>query len=287
MTGAELRRLVVRHRHVAPMVSALLAGTDAGVTIRDADDGLILQRQSVAPAGHPARYPIRAGGDVVGSVEGDRTAAAVAAVLSYAVSRELDKRSLAQEALDRYRELSLVYDLVEAIGGTLDEGAVIRLATAEASRLLAGGHGQVLLRGADDGTFRAPAGVGDVLEVRAGEGILGAVAASGQAELVNGVADDARATDDERRFAALVAAPLRIRGDVVGLLCTLATDPIEYRASDLKVLGAIAALTALAIDQARTHAAAVDEVAERERMLARRLDDALGSATGGSGGSGP
>ena len=32
---SELRRLIVRHRHVAPMVSALLAGTDAAVTIRD------------------------------------------------------------------------------------------------------------------------------------------------------------------------------------------------------------------------------------------------------------
>ena len=34
---SELRRLIVRHRHVAPMVSALLAGTDAAVTIRDAE----------------------------------------------------------------------------------------------------------------------------------------------------------------------------------------------------------------------------------------------------------
>ena len=41
---SELRRLIVRHRHVAPMVSALLAGTDAAVTIRDAEGEVVLER---------------------------------------------------------------------------------------------------------------------------------------------------------------------------------------------------------------------------------------------------
>ena len=42
MESAELRRLIVRHRHVAPMLSVLLAGTNARVTITDAAGEMIL-----------------------------------------------------------------------------------------------------------------------------------------------------------------------------------------------------------------------------------------------------
>ena len=45
MEPAELRRLVVRHRHVAPMLSVLLATTDASVRITDVDGEVILDRQ--------------------------------------------------------------------------------------------------------------------------------------------------------------------------------------------------------------------------------------------------
>ena len=85
----DLRRLIVRHRHVAPMVSSLLAGTDARVRIVDGDGSVILNRDG--GTGIPAdaqRFPITAERAVIGWVEGDRIAAAVAAVLSYAANRE-------------------------------------------------------------------------------------------------------------------------------------------------------------------------------------------------------
>jgi hypothetical protein len=53
MGPAELRRLIVRHRHVAPMLSVLLAGTDARVTITDVDGEVILDRQGRDPGTDP------------------------------------------------------------------------------------------------------------------------------------------------------------------------------------------------------------------------------------------
>ena len=78
MDGPELRRLIVRHRHVAPMLSVLLAGTDARVTITDVDGAVILDRQAGAaprrddPAAE--RHPIVVEGATVGWVEGPRPA---------------------------------------------------------------------------------------------------------------------------------------------------------------------------------------------------------------------
>ncbi|MEW5992162.1 MAG: GAF domain-containing protein [Chloroflexota bacterium] len=260
----DLKRLVTRHRHVAPMLSALLAGTDARVVVTDADGTVILHREGSGPAGALAagdgqRFPILLEGEVVGWVQGQRVAAAIAAVLGYAAAREHDKRALAQEALERYRELNLIYDLADEIGATLEIPAVAAVAVREAGRLPAGGSGFLLLRTArgalestDDDAAAPPALSG----ARAGTGILGAVL-EGEAEIVNDVAGDGRATAAERTATALIAAPLKVRGRRIGVVGAWSSEPVEYRAADLKVLAAIAALAAPTIDQARAHEAAV------------------------------
>ena len=255
----DLRRLIVRHRHVAPMVSALLAGTNARVRIEDAAGTVVLQRDAGAEAGETQRYPIASGGQVVGWVEGPRVAAAIAAVLSYAWARESDKRSLSQEALDRYRELNLIYDLAQSIGATLEVEAVCRVALGEAGRL-PGGRGFLLLRSTASGGLAATGSAEPVFPFTApGAGILGAVA-DGEPEIVNDVAADSRATAAERRVASVAVAPLIVRGERIGVIGVASDEPIMYRAGDLKVLAAIAALAGPAIDQARAHEAAVGRV---------------------------
>ena len=145
MVGTDLRRLVTRHRHVAPMLAVLLAATNARVTISDDAGEIILDRQAGGGTGGPgsadapsARHPITVEGVTIGWVEGPRPAAAIASVLSYAAAREADKRALSREALDRYRELNLIYDLADQIGATLEVDAVAEVAVAEASRLPSG-----------------------------------------------------------------------------------------------------------------------------------------------------
>ncbi len=258
----DLRRLVTRHRHVAPMLSALLAGTDARVIVTEADGTVILHREGSGPMGTTAteaqRFPILLDSSIVVWVEGQRVAAAVAAVLGYAAAREQDKRSLAQEALERYRELNLIYDLADQIGATLETAAVAAVAIREAGRLPAGGTGFILLRG--DGGALGP--VGDLgvpngaAGARAGAGILGAVL-DGESEIVNDVAGDPRSTAVEQGFASLVVAPLKVRGERIGVIGAGSPTPAEYRAADLKVLTAIAALAAPALDQAAAHEAAL------------------------------
>lgn len=272
----DLRRLITRHRHVAPMLSALLAGTDARVIVTDAEGAVILHREAGpgdSPAAVTQRYPILLEGAPVGWVEGQRVAASIAAVLGYAVAREHDKRSLAQEALERYRELNLIYNLADQIGATLKVSAVATVAIHEAGRLPTGGAGFLLLRAADgalgpittqgsgdsadplDSAALAADGTSAVgNDAWAGSGILGAVLEA-EAEIVNDIASDSRATAGERGFASIIVAPLKVRGERIGVIGAVSVEPVEYRAADLKVLTAIAALTAPTLEQARAHEA--------------------------------
>jgi GAF domain len=253
MEATDLRRLIVRHRHVAPMLSALLAGTDARVRITDLDGDVILDRQSGAGAADAGgadapgdRHPIRVDGSMVGWVEGPKPAGAIAAVIAYAAAREADKRALAHEALDRYRELNLIYDLAERLGGMTDVDAVAGIALAEVGRLPSGGEGFLIRR---DGPDRD----------RIAGGLLGAIL-EGDPDIVNDVRADPRAIESElAAMASLVAAPLRVRGERIGLIGSASAEPREYRAVDLKVLTAIAALTAPAIAQASAREAVLRE----------------------------
>jgi putative methionine-R-sulfoxide reductase with GAF domain len=261
MDPAEFKRLVVRHRHVAPMLSVLLAGTDARVVITDAEGAVILDRQAgpaavAGPGTASDHFRITVEGETVGWVDGPRPAGAIASVLSYACSRETDKRALAREALDRYRELNLIYELADEIGATLEVDEVARVAVGEASRLPTGGTGFLLVH--DAGAFAARPTDGEAAFPGAdpSAGILGAIFV-GDGEIVNDVAADPRATEAERRIASLVAAPLQVRGERIGIIGTMSTTPLEFRASDLKVLGAIASLAAPTLDQAAVHESVV------------------------------
>jgi GAF domain-containing protein len=184
-------------------------------------------------------------GATIGWVDGPRPSGAIAAVLSYACARETDKRALAREALDRYRELSLIYDLADRIGGHLDVDAVAAVAADEAGKLPTGGTGFVILRGRSGS---------DELRI----GILAAVD-QGEAEIVNDIAADRRASKADRGWTSLVAVPLIASGERLGVVGTRSTTPVEYHASDLKVLVAIASLAAPTLRQAADYEAALRE----------------------------
>ena len=189
---------------------------------------------------------------MLGTVEGGRAARGIAAVLAYAAARERDKRSLANEALERYRELSLIYDLAAAIGGSTDVESIVGTATAELSRLPHDARGFLLLTGPTARWPRRRARAARVAAHRppgSGPGIVGEVVETGFAELVEAAADDARATDEERPRAALVVAALRADDRVIGAVGATAAGG-AFRAADLKVVTAIAALAGPAIGRA-------------------------------------
>ena len=247
----DLDRLVVRHRHVAPMLSTLLGATHAAVRITDPHGAVILEREAGGIGDE--RFPIVVEGETVGWVEGDRVARAVAAVIGYAAAREADKRSLAREALDRYRELNLVYELAETLSGLRSVAAIGQAALAEVRRMR--GEGAAFLLIADHETRRlsTPDGVpvGPLNDIGHGDGIVGGLG-SGEPTILNDVAADPRSSPAERALGSLIVAPLRGHGVAIGAIGAATDGPHEYEAGDLKVLTAIASLTGPAIDQARS-----------------------------------
>jgi phosphoserine phosphatase RsbU/P len=101
-----------------------------------------------------------------------------------------------------------------------------------------------------------------------GEGVIGAIAASGNAEIVNTVAADPRRGSEPAGLRSLIVAPLRVGERVTGVVALASTEPTVYTAGDLKLLNTLALQAASALENARLFERTVQAARERERLLA-------------------
>jgi signal transduction histidine kinase len=92
---------------------------------------------------------------------------------------------------------------------------------------------------------------------RLGEGIVGKVAQSGEAIMVDDVSADPRvahpgliAAEKLRAFAAI---PLRVRDKVLGVLTIASHDARKFSAEDIQLLESIASQIAIAVENAKLH----------------------------------
>lgn len=203
-------------------------------------------------------------------------------LLAWAAQRDAERRSLANEALERYTELNLLYDMAER-STSLDPATIIDIATSELRRAVTRGKSLVLLTDDDGRRLRPIEGDGRPIEGHRqaqvpadgfpiGEGIVGGVASGADGEIVNDPATDPRALDGERALGALMVAPLRAGTRRRGVLLVVGDTGTEFTAGEFRLLSAVAALTASVLDAALLHVQAVAAAREREQELQRQLD---------------
>jgi GAF domain-containing protein len=194
--------------------------------------------------------------------------------------------------LERYRELNLLYNLSEKLAASLELAAVAQMALDEASRLIKASGGCVALldegfqphHGDTEGTeinqLVTIAAFGQGFQpqqkIRLGAGIIGGVALSGKAELVNDVRADARYVDGQvsTSIHSLVCAPLKTKNRAIGVIALAASEAgVTYMAADLKLLNTLASQAAPAIENALLYEKTLREAREREERLQRQIQE--------------
>ncbi|WP_432811536.1 ATP-binding protein [Pantanalinema sp. GBBB05] len=173
--------------------------------------------------------------------------AAIAHLLSHCINQEIDKKSLANELLEKYEEIDLFQDISTQITTSLDLQELTQLVIEETRKVIAATRGAVLLVDAAIEPLRVLAAFGqpwyEATPPRLGEGILGQIVTSGQGEIVNEVISD-------QGISALIAVPMKVKEQVIGAI-VLSHDPaITYTTHDLKLLTIFASQAAIAIEKA-------------------------------------
>ncbi|MGC1218479.1 MAG: GAF domain-containing protein [Phormidesmis sp.] len=212
--------------------------------------------------------------EVIGWVSGSEKAAVAAALLSNLARRELEKRTITQELLSKYKEITLLFKLSEQIVETLDVDEIAQLVLDEAQQILPSDGGMLMLLHETTNILECTAGFSEHLRpqilqhaqtVKMGEGLLGKIAATGRGEIVDNVLLDERCchlnTDPQQPTQkqschTLICTPLKIKDRLIGIITLYRLSPQPYRAEDFKLLTTLA-----------SHAAGVISVLRHEKQL--------------------
>jgi signal transduction histidine kinase len=224
------------------------------------------------------RYPIVFAEEIIGWITGGEVVPLLASIISYAASREFEKRELVRETLTRYREINLLYNIAEKITASLSLKKVAQLALEQALTLIKATSASVMLIDENTTILKPIAECGEGYEpmtaLRLGEGIAGDVALKGQAEIVNNVSTDPRFIENNSKTYSIICAPLKMPDKIIGVINLSCEDQHNYIAKDLKLLVAIASQTAFALTNAQLYEdlkAYADELKQNNEQLQKEI----------------
>jgi serine phosphatase RsbU (regulator of sigma subunit) len=235
------------------------------------------------PAGVLAtrEYPLDVKGTVVGKLVAQGQSAsrfnplerAVQQSINAFISQSLERRQMANEALDRYREINLMYRISETIGALLDVEKIPAKVLEESQHALRADSAVVLLSPSDgDANWTIKASFGNDESRVVVETVRTALGVSWQSDrpaILTELSNPA--------FGAMLWAPLKGKASVLGalVLARAAGQPI-FTASDEKLMMALAGQAAISVENARLHQQVLEkERLEHELQLAREVQARL------------
>ncbi len=250
MAPVSLSKLI-KKRALMPMLCRLVSDLETSIIIEDVEGQLLMATDG---AERLTQYSVTVAGEAIGRVYGSEKVAVIATLLSGMAESEVEKRALVSETLNKYKEITLLYEMVEKVSSCLDTKEVARLVIEEAERVIRLTSVSVFLLNKDTDVLELIAGCGQGQEVATtverGVGIAGSVWASGRAEIVNDVENDPRFVSGEVKISSMMCAPLKAKDAVVGIIKIGSEQSVVYTAEDLKLFTTLASLAAVSIENA-------------------------------------
>src|ERR687885_1373622 len=107
MSQINLRRLIHK-KEVASLINDISNVMKRPLCIWDAEGRVLMGHDCTDSLN---KYPVQLADEVIGWVIGLENASVVASLLTYLANQELEKKALARETLDRYKEINLLYNI--------------------------------------------------------------------------------------------------------------------------------------------------------------------------------
>ena len=264
MKSINLKKLISRKQESA-VLELLISAIDDSIAVLDPEGKQIIGKSDVKGN----RVPVINDNKIIGYVSGKKRPEAIAALLGFMAEKESDKRSIVQETLEMYKEITMLYAINEKMSFSLEPKKVGDVIIEEAIKMIKADSASIMLMDRDKGLLRVLSARGKQCnpktELRSGEGIAGYVFHSGKAEIINKVVSDKRFIAGANKIYSIICAPLKVKDKVLGVINISSERPYDYRAADLKLVMTLASQAAAAIEIAHLYGA---EKMQKE-MLAR------------------
>ncbi|MGK7878274.1 MAG: GAF domain-containing protein [Xenococcaceae cyanobacterium] len=270
MVQIKLKRLI--KKDLSPLLSSIFSAVGTPIGIQDVNGQLLMGDDSQAAQG---RYPVELEGEMIGWVTGGEQAKPVVTLLVNLLNQALEKKTLANEILDKYREINLLYNIAQKLTACRQLPEMAKLALEEAKRLIRGTDASLMLHNEQTGhlelVMASEQKQASGSQIAVDEGITSWVASTGKAEIVNDVLADPRSRPGTHPVRSLLCAPLKDQEQVIGIITISSEEPVNYTAADLKLLTAIAMQAAPAIKNALFHEKQMEEARIRELQLKKQV----------------
>ena len=177
----------------------------------------------------------------------------------------IENARLYEETVRRADELAAVNAVAAAVSQSLDLKVTLDLALDNALRVIAVEAGAISL--IDEATgelvIRVHRGwrqknLAERMRIKLGQGLSGLAVTTGEPVITGDVSNDPRLAVPEFGYEgvqAMVLAPMRARGQVIGVLSAMSYQPHTFSSHDVALLTAIADQVGVAIDNARMYEA--------------------------------
>ena len=242
-----LKRLLAK-KETQKLVRQTIAAIASPIVIID-PQGKLLVGEDTPESILLEKYPVQTGDLILGWVKGDEKAAAIANLLGYLWDREQEKRELARETLERYKELNLLYSVSDKITSQLKLEEVAQLILGEAQRLIAATSGWVMFL--EEEKLRKIATFGEEVDnCNLEREIMNLLLETEKGEILNGIDRGIHQLSNRDRLNSLIGVPLKGRDKILGAIVIGSNETKSYTAAELKLLNALASQAATAIENA-------------------------------------
>ena len=215
----------------------------------------------------------------LGSRLGPEVQERIVAFLEYWLATESEKRHLAAEVLDNYRELNLFYRFSEKLATSLEEHVIAQTALDEIGPLIKATTGFVALDKNNSGlntVARYGISCNDEYWLENGDELIYRVLHTGIAELAAQLVATLDENAEQARQISLLCAPLKTDKRMLGIVFMASEGAHQFTAGDLKLVTAVALQTAPAIEIALLHQLELEKARlERDLHTARRVQAGL------------
>ncbi|WP_110885341.1 EAL domain-containing protein [Deinococcus yavapaiensis] len=182
-------------------------------------------------------------------------------------------RALYDAAERSRRELDLLHGVRSALAQELDVPCALRAVTEAVARTFGYTQISIYFIHEDDLVLQHQVGYDQVVSsVPLSKGVMGRVATTGRAELIDDVRSEPRFIGAVEDIASEVCVPLRRHGQVLGVLNVESRGGVSLTGNDLRLAQTVAGYIETTLELSSLH----DEVREREnryRLLAENMSD--------------
>ncbi|MBF0487228.1 MAG: HD domain-containing protein [Nitrospirae bacterium] len=249
MAIINLKKLLQR-KDITELIGGLIVSIGVNVCIKDGAGTILYGTGGDDLSG----LPITVDGQTVGWIYGENVSkiASTASLLNYIVGAEAQKKALATETLDKYSELTMLYDFVEKVNA-FNVKEIADFLIKHVSEQIRADNVSVMLTDEITGMLELIAERGSVGAQMSAVGIAGIVMSSCKSEIINDCRCDPRCAMETGGVSSLICSPIKAKEKALGIVIASTTEPYNYTADDLNFFCTLVSQAAFAIDNARLY----------------------------------